>query len=275
MSISSKIPITVVVPIKNEKDNLERCLSQLSRFDEVLVVDSSSTDGSPEIADKFGYRVLNFKWNGHYPKKRNWVLLNHKLANDWVLFLDADEIVSDEFCNAVSHAITTDMCDGYWLNYTNYFLNQRLRYGLPQRKLALFRLGKGLYEKIDEEGWSTLDMEIHEHPIIEGSIGEIKEPIEHNDYQGLSKFIDRHNNYAQWEAKRAVKLKYSHEELKQHLTRRQKNKYNNLERWWFPWSYFCYVYFIRLGFLDGKAGFHYAYYKAWYFNTIRLLITPQ
>ncbi|MEP4705397.1 MAG: glycosyltransferase family 2 protein [Hyphomicrobiales bacterium] len=275
MSVSKKIPITVVVPIKNEKANLARCLAQLDRFDEVVVVDSSSDDSSPEIAAQFDCRVLNFEWDGHYPKKRNWVLLNHKLANDWVLFLDADEIVDDEFCDAALRAITSNTCNGYWLNYTNYFLNKRLRYGLPQRKLALFRASKGLYEKIDEDGWSALDMEIHEHPIIEGSIGEIKAPIEHNDFQGLAKFIERHNNYAQWEARRAAKLKSSGEEASQHLTRRQRNKYKNLERWWFPWIYFCYVYFIRLGFLDGKVGFHYAYYKAWYFSTIRLLITAQ
>jgi len=89
----SNIPITVVVPAKNEEANLGRCLERLSRFTEVIVVDSSSTDKTPQIVENFGKRYINFEWNGQYPKKRNWLLLNHELANEWVLFLDADEFI--------------------------------------------------------------------------------------------------------------------------------------------------------------------------------------
>lgn len=264
------LPVTVVLPIRNEEKNLSDCLLRLGRFAEVIVVDSQSTDRSADIARRFNASFVQFKWDGNYPKKRNWVLLNHKLANPWVLFLDADEFVDDRFCNEVAAKILAGAHSGFWLNYTNYFLGRQLRYGVPQRKLALFRVGSGLYERIDERRWSDLDMEVHEHPIIDGKVGEITAPIEHNDRSGLAVFIDRHRNYAMWESQRFLRLAEGGGQEK--LTPRQRTKYANLTRWWFPWAYFLYAYFARLGFLDGRAGFSYAFYKLWYFETVRLLI---
>lgn len=269
---SGDVLVTVVVPVKNEESNLPRCLAKLARFTEVMVVDSDSTDRTQEIAREAGATLVNFEWNGRYPKKRNWVLLNHKLANPWVLFLDADELVDDRFCDEVVTKIADSRYSGFWLNYTNYFLGRQLRHGVPQRKLALFRVGSGLYERIDEQRWSDLDMEVHEHPIIEGKVGEITAPIEHNDRSGLAVFIERHRNYAMWESQRLLRLEDGNGDPGQKLTRRQRMKYANLSRWWFPWMYFLYAYFIRLGFLDGRAGFSYAFYKLWYFETVRQLI---
>ncbi len=265
--------MTVVIPAKNEERNLARCLSALARFSEVIVVDSGSVDKTQELARAAGARLIEFRWDGRYPKKRNWLLINHALANEWVLFLDADEIVDDRFCDEVAGAIASGRHNGYWLNYTNYFLGRRLKHGVPQRKLALFRVGSGLYERIPEESWSQLDMEVHEHPVVEGSIGEIRAPIAHNDFRGIGKFLDRHLEYAQWEARRFLQLDEGHP-LNEgpNFTPRQRFKYRHLESWWYPWLYFFYAYVVKLGFLDGAAGFQYAFYKAWYFLTIKLLI---
>jgi hypothetical protein len=189
-----------------------------------------------------------------------------------VLFLDADELVNNTFCDEVAAAIMGCRYEGFWLNYTNHFLGKQLRYGLPQRKLALFRVGAGLYERIEEENWSRLDMEIHEHPILGGSIGEIAERIDHNDDRGIAKFIDRHRDYALWEARRVRLLEAGAVEAWAKLTGRQKFKYRYLPKWWYPWFYFSYTYIAKLGFLDGRAGFAYAFYKLWYFFTIRLMI---
>ena len=100
-------------------------------------------------------RCTQFEWNGRYPKKRNWLLLNHTLLNEWVLFLDADELINERLCAEINSAISADRHNGFWLNYTNYFLGRRLDHGVPQKKLALFKVGKGLYEKIDEIAWSS------------------------------------------------------------------------------------------------------------------------
>ena len=269
------IPVTVVVPVKNEEKNLPRCLKKLFRFTEIIVIDSSSTDSTRSIIEAHGAKYVNFEWDGFYPKKRNWLLLNHSLANNWVLFLDADEFINDDFCEQIDIAIRSNTHDGYWLNYKNYFMSKPLRYGVKQRKLSLFRTGSGLYEYIDEHGWSALDMEIHEHPIIIGSVGEIKEPIEHNDYRGIAKFIDRHRNYALWEANRVALLESGGAEAYDNLTKRQIFKYRNISKWWYPWFYFLYTYIIKLGIFDGNVGFIYAYYKAWYFFTIRILLSER
>ncbi len=267
---SPSIPVTVVVPVKNEEANLARCLSHLGRFSEILVVDSSSTDRTREIALEYKSTLINFEWNGLFPKKRNWVLLNYCFANKWVLFLDADEIVDNSFCEAVSVAIKVDGVVGYWLRYSNWFLGRPLRHGVPQRKLALFKVGAGLYERIDEDRWSHLDMEVHEHPIIAGALGEIAAPIQHNDFRGIDKFLDRHRDYARWESKRFMLLEK--EGLSSTLTWRQRFKYRYISKNWYPWWYFVYTYIVRLGVLDGVAGLHYAGYKLWYFMTVGLLI---
>lgn len=270
-----KIPVSVVVPVKNEEQNLARCLARLTRFAEVIVVDSCSEDRTPEIATAFGADVVQFHWNGEYPKKRNWVLQNHKFACRWIFFLDADELVNDAFCDELEEAIKNEKYVGYWLNYTNFFLGRPLFHGDPQRKLAVFRRGAGLYERIDEQGWSRLDMEVHEHPILDGPVGEIRARIEHNDDRGVSKFIDRHRDYALWEARRVQMLRGNGAEGWRHLTSRQRLKYSNIDKWWFAWSYFFASYIGKRGFLDGAPGFAIAFYKLWYFLTIRLLIREQ
>ncbi|WP_394729414.1 glycosyltransferase family 2 protein [Altererythrobacter sp. GH1-8] len=270
----TQLQVTVAIPVKNEEANLTACLERLGRFQEIVVIDSGSTDRTAEIAEQFGARIADFNWDGKFPKKRNWLLLNDPPNQPWVLFLDADEFVNDEFCNAVERAIRDEAKDGYWLSYTNYFLGQPLRHGLAQRKLALFRVGNALYEKIDEDQWSQLDMEIHEHPIIEGDVGEITVPIDHRDYKGLGKFIEKHRDYALWEARRYAKLQ-NDPAVWDLLTSRQRVKYKYLAKWWYPAFYFLFTYIAKRGFLDGGAGFHYAVYKAWYFHTIRLLIKEQ
>jgi hypothetical protein len=148
-----------------------------------------------------------------------------------------------------------------------------LLHGLPQRKLALFRVDAGSYEKIDESKWSKLDMEVHEHPIIKGAIGEILSPVRHEDDRGIRQFLDRHLDYADWEVHRLISLEHS--QRWEDLTFRQSFKYKHVKKWWYCFFYFLYSYVMRLGFLDGYSGFCYALYKMWYFLTIRLLYLEQ
>jgi glycosyltransferase involved in cell wall biosynthesis len=268
-----KIPITVVVPVKNEELNIGRCLSKLDKFEKVIVVDSNSIDSTRKIAEDMGVHVLNFSWNGLFPKKRNWILMNYKFQTPWVLFIDADEIISNEFCHEVDESIKNTSVDGFWLNYTNYFLGRRLRFGVPQRKLALFRVGSAYYERIDEDRWSNLDMEVHEHPILSTKAGEISSKIDHQDFRGIERFIDRHQDYAKWEVRRMLNIDWTADTS--YMTSRQKIKYRNIEKWWYPLFYFTYSYLIKFGFLDFSAGFAYSFYKMWYFFMIRNLINEQ
>lgn len=263
--------ITVVIPVKNEAENLLRCVRAASALGVIVVVDSSSSDDTQRVALSADAHVVNFQWNGHFPKKRNWTLRNYEFKTEWVLFLDADEFVSEHFIKEVKSAIKSTDCVGFWLNFDNYFMGQLLRHGDPMRKLALFRVGAGEYERIDEEGWSHLDMEVHEHPVLDGPIGQIESPITHNDYRGLKNYIAKHNEYASWEAARFIRLKAGSDEWNG-LTARQKKKYTHISKWWFAPAYFCITYFLKKGILDGSAGFHFALMKAFYFYQIRLKI---
>jgi glycosyltransferase involved in cell wall biosynthesis len=267
--MTAPLPVTVAIPILNEAHNLAECLARLRRFARVVVIDSGSTDHSQEIAVASGAEWLEFRWNGRFPKKRNWFLRTQSLETPWVLFLDADEFVNDRFCNELSRVLPTTRHAGFWLWYDNWFMGRRLRYGDTNRKLALFRVGAGEYERIDEDHWSPLDMEIHEHPVLKGSTGEIYSRIEHRDNRGLAYWREKHDAYSTWEAKRALLLRGAGKtDALRQLSRRQRQKYASLGKPWLPYAYFMHAYLIRRGFLDGYPGFAYALEKARYFRDI-------
>jgi glycosyltransferase involved in cell wall biosynthesis len=257
----------VVIPTRNEGDNLSACLATLTGlFHEVVVVDSQSTDTTRRIAAEANVKVVSFAWSGGFPKKRNWMLLNYSFQTPWVLFLDADEHLTRNFYEELVTTISRGDCVGYWLNYTNYFRGKILKHGIPQRKLALLRVGSGLFERIDDPGWSDLDMEVHEHPVLDGKIGEISTPIDHFDYRGMRHFLQRHNEYSSWEAWRYLDV---NKHGRDSLTARQELKYRYLERWWYPFAYLVLTYVVRRGFLDGRAGFVYAMMKFVYLLQIQ------
>lgn len=266
------LDVTVVIPIKNEAKNLPDCLASLGKVRSVIVVDSASEDESRAIASAAGATVVPFDWNGRFPKKRNWLLRNWSFETEWVLFLDADERLTPDVIDEMSAAISNpNGFVGYWLNYDNYFMGRVLRHGVPQRKLAFFKVNAGEYERIDDERWSSFDMEIHEHPILDGPVGEIQSPLGHKDFRGLHNFIARHNEYSSWETRRVALLRADPTSWAQ-LTGRQKFKYQNIDKWWFPFFYFIIDYAIKRRFLDGQSGFIYAMFKFFYFFEIRAKI---
>ena len=154
----NKIPITVIISVKNEALNLPSCLEKLKRFNQIIVVDSGSTDATVSIAASMGAEVLQFNWNGKFPKKRNWTLQNANILNQWVLFIDADEFVTEAFVNEVATKIQDTNYNAYTIQFENYFMDKKLRYGYGFQKTALFKKTEGAYEKIEEDFWSHLDM---------------------------------------------------------------------------------------------------------------------
>lgn len=265
------VPVTVVIPVKNEERNLPTCLDRVRGFAEVVVVDSGSTDRTAVIARDAGATVLQFEWDGGFPKKRNWVLRTHSFKTPWVLFLDADEYLTPAFTAELRHMLPTTRHAGFWVRYSNVFMGRELRFGAAMTKLSLIRVGAGEYERIDERAWSSLDMEVHEHPVLVGTIGWLTARVEHNDYKGLRSYIDRHNEYSSWEAARFTRLAGTPDAWK-NFTPTQRRKYRSLDSWWLAPSYFLYCYFWKQGFRDGFAGFAFAMMKAIYLFQTRLKI---
>ncbi len=260
----------MVIPTQNEAANLRNCLPRLRRFDEVVVIDSDPDQATLDVANRHSATVIEFRWDGRFPKKRNWYLRNHRPRNEWVLFLDADELVDDEFCNELERVLPNSPRAGFWISYRNWFLGRPLNHGEPNQKLALIRFGSGEYERIAEDPWSGLDMEVHEHPILDGTVGELQTVVDHQDGRGLEHWIRKHNQYSTWEAHRLTDDGSIDRERRLALTPRGRIKYAYLGRWWLPIVYFLATYFGKLGFLDGRAGFAYSLNKAIYFWQIGL-----
>lgn len=268
------LPISICIPVRNEEKNLPACLASLAgHFDDIVVVDSGSSDDTLKIASEAGVTILDFKWNGIFPKKRNWALRNHTFKHPWILFLDADERTTPAFLGELEGKLDSGV-NGFWLKYDNWFMGRKLLQGDTMRKLALFKIGHGEYEKFPEDHWSHLDMEIHEHPVLDGPTGEIQALLEHHDFRGLESYIAKHNEYSTWESKRFQWL-HSAEASAQDwaaLNSRQRFKYRHLNNWWLGSFYFLISYVQKKGFLDGAEGFRFAKMKKRYFEEIRLKI---
>jgi len=259
--------ITVIIPVYNEEINLPPCLDLLKDIPHKIVVDSGSTDRTVEIAQAAGCKVMKFEWNGHFPKKRNWAMFNHQFETPWVMFLDADERVTQAFKDELVRVLPTTTHDCFRVCLNNWFMGKILKHGDPMRKTALLRVGKGAYEKIDEDAWSNLPMEMHEHIKVDGTTGDIVARLEHHDKRTLSNYYSKHCDYADWEAHRFMAINdWSI------LTRREKIKYR-LMRWkLFPLAYWFASYILKGGFLDGTSGWYFSLNKFSYFTQMQAKI---
>lgn len=268
------LDLTIAIPVYNEEKNIAKCLnaigSDLAR--QVVLIDSGSTDHTVAIARAHGATVINFVWNGQFPKKRNWFLRTHTPTTKWVLFLDADEFLTDDFKAELRETLTRqDDTVGYWLRYAVYFLGKQNKGGYFLHKLALFKVGAGEYERIDESQWSGLDMEIHEHPVLTGKVGTIRSKIDHQDLRGIAYYVTKHNEYSTWEAHRYLKLT-SDTKTTQQWSWMQKIKYGLIRTPILGPVYFFGSYFLMGGFRDGSRGFAFAVLKMAYFIQVYLKI---
>jgi hypothetical protein len=256
------LPVSVLVAARNEAHNLRRCLESLRGVGEVYVIDSLSTDETADIARSLGAKVVQFHYRGGWPKKRQWAMDTLPLSYDWILLLDADEALTPELTEEIRRAIANVHCDGYYIALRMFFLGRALRHGDASfYKLSLFRRGKGRFEcRLKDQDTSMCDMEVHEHVVVDGQTARLKNLIVHHNVESLSRYIQKHNEYSNWEAN--VLLSQSSEEMPASLFGNQAQRRRWLKRKGFhlpgsPLVLFLYRYFIRLGFLDGVPGLIY------------------
>ncbi len=126
---TSRLPVSVIIPVRNEARNLPRCLDALREMGEVYVIDSQSTDATVAIARTYGAKVVQFHYPGGWPKKRQWAMDTLPLAYDWILLLDADEVLTPELVAEIRQAIENPAIQGYYLALRMYFLGRVLRHG--------------------------------------------------------------------------------------------------------------------------------------------------
>jgi len=237
--------LSVAIVALNEEANIGRTLESVRWADEIVLVDSGSTDRTREIAQRYGAKVIVEPWRGHVAQK------NYALAlctQTWVLALDADEEVSFLLAKEIQNAIVDpDALNGYWMPRKNLFLGRWIRFGgfYPDPKLRLFRRG---------EGYSTGHDPHDRYELKAGrAVGRLKNPLIHYAYPTLSYYLEHMNSYSSLGAKLAVANGH-----------RSFSVLNIVVR---PMLTFVYNYFIRLGFLDGREGLllhlYHSVYVSW------------
>lgn len=262
-----KVPVSVLIPAKNEENNLPRCLASVGWADEIFVVDSHSTDRTAAVAEQHGAHVVQFDFNGTWPKKKNWALENLPFRNEWVFILDADEVLPPE-AEAEFRAImdTSPGIDGYWINRRFMFMGKWLRHAYyPNWNLRLFKHRLGRYEKLTGADTQSGDNEVHEHVIVQGSTGRLKTEMDHYAFPSVEVFVEKHNRYSNWEACVAEENR-SGKAIPQKWNvgvRRRLKQLSHLLPFR-PLLRFLYVYVWQRGFLDGREGYYFARLHGFY-----------
>jgi glycosyltransferase involved in cell wall biosynthesis len=267
--MNTRVPVSVIIPIKNEAANLPRCLGCVKWADEIFVVDSQSTDGSSEIAQRHGAKVVQFAFNGTWPKKKNWALEHLPFGNEWIFIFDADEVLPPaaeaEFAKAI-----TDAADiaGYWINRRFMFMGRWLRHAYyPNWNLRLFRHALGRYEKLTDAPTSSGDNEVHEHVLVNGRTAKLRVEMDHYAFPSIGVFVEKHNRYSNWEARVAADTLVHSSSGKissQTVDRRRKLKTLSQRLPFRPLLRFLYVYLWQKGFLDGIEGYYFARLHGFY-----------
>jgi glycosyltransferase involved in cell wall biosynthesis len=251
----STIPVSVLVPTLDEELNLPECLASLSWADEVFVLDSFSHDRTVEIARGLGANVVQHAFAG-YSTQKNWALDHLPFRNEWLLIVDADERVTPALRDEIARVLARgDGHAGYYVNRRFIFLGTWIQHAgwYPSWNLRLFRHALGRYD----------DREVHEHVVLHGRAGYLREDLIHADRRGLEAFVARHNRYSSLEAMARLKAAQSAPD-RARLPLRLGGSPVERKRWlrerlWprvpaRPLVLFAYMYVVRGGFLDGRAG---------------------
>jgi glycosyltransferase involved in cell wall biosynthesis len=237
------VTLSVVIITFNEEANLPRTLESVKWADEIVVVDSGSSDQTVEIAKSYGAKVWVEAWKGFAAQKNSAL---EKAACDWILSLDADEEVSAELTRDVRELIRdASPKHGYFIPRRNLFLGRFIRHGgfYPDAKLRLFRRGAAKFE-------SRL---VHEDAQLNGKPGNLNGDIIHHAYPTLSSYIEHMNRYSSLGADIAAS--------------KGKRGFSFINIVLRPIFTFIYNYFFRLGLLDGREGlllhFYHSVYVSW------------
>lgn len=281
--MADPLDITALVATRNECANIRYCLDSLKPAKRVIVLDSNSSDGTPEIAKELGAEVVFFNHRGGYPKKRQWALDTIPITTQWILLIDADEIVPTKLWEEIQTTLASSKDKSAFLISKGFhFLGRRFRFGgFSHSAVVLFRAGMARFERLTDVEGDTFDMEVHERVIIEGTAGVLKTPLIHEDFKGLEAYISRHNRYSTWEA--GVRLsfinsgKYGEDDIKPRIFGNSQERRRFLKRLvvhlpFEPVIWFCYHYLLCLGILEGRPGLIAAQIRSGYIRDVHAKI---
>lgn len=267
-----QLPITVLVQTKNEEHGIEKCLSALADFSEVIVVDSNSTDRTAELARSAGAAVINFTWDGKYPKKKQWQLENVDTKHSWVLFIDADEYPTTELITEL-HSRLDELGNAKFAAYDvpleYVFSGKALKYGHRVVKRCLLHKALCRFPEIDDlDAPGMGELEGHYQPTANGRVAKFSARLRHDDQDPVRTWFDRHNRYSDWEA-----YLRTNPEVKNAAAKRRSLQGRIFDAVPFkPAAFFVFAYLAKAGFLDGRPGFDYAFALSSYYWQIDLKV---
>lgn len=273
------VPLTVLIAVKNEEMNIRESVRSVAWADQVFVVDSHSKDRTREFAEAEGATVVDFDYDGGWPKKRNWGLETLPIRNEWVLLLDADERVTPELKEDIIWATGQDQFDGFYLKWQFIFLGRWMKYSWSHGWMVrLFRHGYASYEDLGMRGEGGWDAEVHENVVVKGRAGRLKGLLEHNTNQDISYWIRKQNEFSDWNAKRRIDQMEEGMPPIKNLFSGDPGKVRRWLKGFFirlpfkPDIMFFYLYVIKGGFLDGKAGYYFCRLRAMHELNIQVKI---
>ena len=263
------VPLTVLIAAKNEEKNIQACLDSIDWADQVFVIDSQSTDRTEAIVKANQREIVQFRYDGGWPKKRNWGLRTLPIRNSWVLLLDADERVTPDLRKGIEWAIQQDDFNGFYVKWKFIFLGRWMKHSWSHGwMLRLIRKGKGEYEDLgmrNEGGW---DAEVHENVVVEGKSGRLPGLLDHDSQENLSFWIKKQNEFSDWNAKRRLVQINNGIPPTSYLFSGDPGKVRRFLKAVFirmpfkPAIMFFYLYWLKGGVLDGKEGYYFCKLRA-------------
>lgn len=266
MSNQDKLPISVIVPVKNEALNIVDCLASVAWANEVWVVDSHSSDETATLAELHGAKVVQFDWQSGGSKKKNWALEKLSFSNEWIFLLDADERVTPELEAEIRRLWEqADKAEGYYVNRKLIFLGRWIKHcgWYPSWNLRLFKHRMGRFEQLKTEDIQHAgDVEVHEHVVFSGRVAYLENDLLHEDFKSIYHFVERHNRYSTWEARVYFNLANNatgSDAIHASFFGSPVERKRFIKHWWArlparPLLRFIWMYIIKRGFLDGRAG---------------------
>ena len=247
--------ISILILTLNEEANLAHCLDSVSWSDDVVVLDSYSTDQTVEIAMSRGAQIVQRKFD-NWAAHQNWANANIAFKHDWVFYLDADERMSDELRKEIQAIVENPKENrvAFYCGRRNYFMGRWIKRAYPPSHLMrFFKPKKVRFERL-----------VNPSPVIDGPHGYLNEMFTHYNFsKGLSEWFDKHNKYSQFEALEGLKLLEGQEAgYREILSRDPAVRRKALKSLSFrlpcrPLLRFFYMYILGLGFMDGLPGYHY------------------
>ena len=271
--VATSVPVSVLVLARDEAVNIARCLASVRWADQVVVIDSGSTDDTVEIATAAGAEVVTEPWHG-YGAQREYALRLPNLRHDWVYFLDADEWVSQQLAAELAQVLVAPQHAAYTQRRRLIFQGRWIRHCGWYDGSWLVRLMRRSAARFDDEVFG-------ERPRVDGTIGRLRHDLVDEDAKGLSSWLHKHVRYAELEAaRRGLRLPLAVRWRRLRAGRAGDTR--PLARavakdLVFPMvpakslALFGYMYLLRAGYLDGVAGLRFCLYHAWFQLTVDAL----